>query len=173
MLPSRRDLLPGEWPMQQPYSYRDDPAVPPFPDDHPILIFDGYCALCSGFAQFVLRHDRAGRFRLLSAQSALGRALYVHYGLDPQDYETNILISDGMAWFKSEGSIRILEILGLPWSLAAGFRILPRPVRDRMYEFIARNRLRFFGKRATCYTPSASERARFLQDDAGVPGRDV
>jgi predicted DCC family thiol-disulfide oxidoreductase YuxK len=149
--------------MREPYSYRDDPAVPQFADDHPILIFDGYCALCTGFAQFVLRHDRAGQFRLLSAQSTLGRALYVHYGLDPQDYETNILIADGKAWLKSEGSIRILERLGLPWSLGAGFRILPRPVRDRCYEFIARNRLRFFGKRATCYVPSASERARFLE----------
>jgi predicted DCC family thiol-disulfide oxidoreductase YuxK len=151
--------------MLKPYSYRDDPAVPRFADDHPILIFDGYCALCSGFAQFVLRHDHAVQFRLLSAQSALGRALYVHYGLDPQDYETNILITDGQAWFKSEGSIRILERLGRPWSLAARFRILPRPVRDRCYEFIARNRLRFFGKRATCYVPSARERAHFLEGD--------
>jgi predicted DCC family thiol-disulfide oxidoreductase YuxK len=79
------------------YSYRRDPAVPPFPDDRPIIIFDGYCALCSGWAQLVLRHDRTARYRLLRAQSPLGYALYVHYGLDPQDYETNILIEDGAA----------------------------------------------------------------------------
>jgi predicted DCC family thiol-disulfide oxidoreductase YuxK len=144
------------------YSYRRDPAVPPFPDDRPIIIFDGYCALCSGWAQLVLRYDRTARYRLLRAQSPLGYALYVHYGLDPQDYETNILIEDGAAWFKSEGSIRMAEGLGFPWSLAAVFRILPMPVRDRIYEFVARNRLKFFGKRATCYAPQPGYQDRFL-----------
>src|ERR1700759_2182021 len=148
--------------MREPYSYRRDPAVPQFTDDRPIIIFDGYCALCSGWAQFVLRHDTHGTYRLLAAQSPLGHALYVHYGLDPQDYETNILVADGVAWFKSEGSIRMAEGLGRPWSLAAAFRILPGSVRDRLYEFIARNRLRFFGKRETCYVPERRYEDRFL-----------
>ena len=73
---------------RQAYSYRDDPAVPDFADDRPIIIFDGYCALCSGWAAFVLKHDTERRYRLVIAQSDLGRALYVHYGLDPDDYET-------------------------------------------------------------------------------------
>ena len=139
-----------------------DPAVPKFRDDRAIIIFDGYCALCSGWAQFVLRHDCHGKYRLLRAQSPLGRALYVHYGLDPEDYETNILIVEGVAWFKSEGSIRMAEGLGLPWSLAAGFRILPHPLRDRLYAFVARNRLRFFGKRQTRYITKAREEDRSL-----------
>ena len=79
------------------YSYRRDPAVPKFSDDRPIIIFDGYCALCSGWAQFVLRHDRRAVYRLLRAQSPLGRSLYVHYDLDPEDYQTNILLADGIA----------------------------------------------------------------------------
>jgi len=144
------------------YSYRRDPAVPAFPDNRPIIIFDGYCALCSGWAEFVLRHDDTGIYRLVSAQSALGRALYVHYGLDPQDYETNILISDGLAWFKSEGSIRMAEGLGLPWSLARCLRIMPLALRDRLYETIARNRLRWFGKRDVCYCPDQRHADRFL-----------
>ena len=149
--------------MREPYSYRSNPNVPKFPDDKPIIIFDGYCALCSGFAQFVLKRDPAGRYRLLAAQSPLGYALYVHYGLDPQDYATNILIENGAAFFKSEGSIRMAEGLGLPWSLVGGvFRILPLPIRDRLYEFIARNRLRFFGKRETCYLPERRYEDRFL-----------
>jgi predicted DCC family thiol-disulfide oxidoreductase YuxK len=146
----------------QAYSYRYDPAVPQFPDDKPIIIFDGYCALCSGWARFVLRHDCDATYRLLPAQSELGHALYVHYGLDPKDYETNILTADGVAWFKSEGSIRMAEGLGLPWSLAGAFRILPRGLRDRLYEFIARNRLRFFGQRETCYRPESRYDDRFL-----------
>jgi predicted DCC family thiol-disulfide oxidoreductase YuxK len=148
--------------MRSPYSYREDTAVPPFADDKPIIIFDGYCALCSGWASFVLRHDRIGKYRLLSAQSPLGYALYVHYGLDPLDYETNILIADGVAWFKSEGSIRMAEGLGFPWSLAGVFRVLPMRWRDRLYETLARNRLKWFGKRETCYLPDPALADRFL-----------
>jgi predicted DCC family thiol-disulfide oxidoreductase YuxK len=148
--------------MRPPHSYRADPGVPPFADDKPIIIFDGYCALCSGWVAFVLRHDRDGKYRLLSAQSPLGHALYVHYGLDPQDYETNILIEDGVTWFKSEGSIRMAEGLGFPWTLAAILRILPLAWRDRLYETIARNRLKWFGKRATCYRPDPKFADRFI-----------
>jgi predicted DCC family thiol-disulfide oxidoreductase YuxK len=148
--------------MRPPYSYRHDPAVPPFADDKPVIIFDGYCALCSGWAAFVLRHDEAGRYRLLAAQSPLGRALYLHYGLDPEDYETNILIADGVASFRSEGSIRMAEGLGFPWRLAAAFRVFPLAWRDRLYQTVARNRLRWFGKRATCYLPDARFADRFI-----------
>ncbi len=144
------------------YSYRIDCAVPSFPDDRPIIVFGGYCALCAGWAKFVIKHDHAGMYRLVHAQSPLGRALYIHYGLDPQDYETNILIADGRAWFKSEGSIRMAEGLGWPWRLASVFRVVPRPVRDWMYELIARNRLRVFGKRETCFVPDRASSDRFL-----------
>jgi predicted DCC family thiol-disulfide oxidoreductase YuxK len=150
----------NEW---TPYSYRGDPRVPKFSDEHPIIIFDGICVLCSGTATFVLRHDKQRQFRLLTAQSALGQALYVHYGLDPQHYETMILIADGVAYFKSDAGIRIAEGLGLPWSLAAAFRILPRGLRDRLYDAIARNRYRLFGRREHCYVASEADRARFLE----------
>lgn len=144
------------------YSWREDPSVPAFADDRPILIFDGHCVLCSSFAQFILRHDRARRFRLLAAQTALGAALYRHLGLHPTDYETNILIEDGRAWLKSESSIRVFERLGFPWSLMAAGRVLPLPVRDGLYEIVARNRLRWFGRRAVCYRPDPAEADRFL-----------
>ena len=144
------------------YSWRDDPSVPAFADDRPTLIFDGQCVLCSSFAQFILRHDRERRFRLLAAQTPLGAALYRHLGLVPTEYETNILLEDGRAWFKSEGSIRIFEGLGFPWSLMALGRLLPRPLRDRLYGVIARNRLRWFGTRETCYRPGPADADRFL-----------
>jgi predicted DCC family thiol-disulfide oxidoreductase YuxK len=148
--------------MRPPYSYRDDPAVPRFADDRPVIIFDGLCALCSGSAAFVLRHDAAGVFRLAAAQSPLGQALYAHYGLDPVDYESMILITDGVAWLKSEAAIRIAQGLGFPWSLALAFRILPRVLRDRAYMWIARNRLRWFGARTSCYRPDPQFAGRFL-----------
>jgi len=155
-------LAPTPAALRQPYSYRRDAAVPRFDDDRPIIIFDGHCALCSGWARFVLRHDRRGLYRLLPAQTPLGRALYVHYGLDPEEYETNILIADGIAWLKSEGSIRMAEGLGWPWSLAGLIRVLPLELRDRAYQSVARNRLRLFGRRSVCYRGEPGFDDRFL-----------
>jgi predicted DCC family thiol-disulfide oxidoreductase YuxK len=148
--------------MRTPYSYRDDPAVPRFADEKPVIIFDGLCALCSGSAAFVLRHDEAGTFRLLAAQSPLGEALYAHYGLDPVDYETMILIEEGVAYLKSEAAIRIARGLGRPWSFAQIFRIVPRGLRDAVYSWVARHRIRWFGARTTCYRPDAKFSGRFL-----------
>jgi predicted DCC family thiol-disulfide oxidoreductase YuxK len=144
------------------FSYRNDPTVPAFPDDRPILIFDGNCVLCSSFAQFILRNDKERRFRLMAAQTALGAALYRHFRLDPKDYESNILIEDGQAWLKSEGSIRVFERLGFPWSIMSIARALPRPVRDRLYGIVARNRLRWFGVRQSCFVPDPADADRFL-----------
>jgi predicted DCC family thiol-disulfide oxidoreductase YuxK len=145
------------------FSYRADPAVPRFPDDLPIIVFDGYCALCSGWVSFILRRDRDAIYRLLPAQAPLGQALYVHYGLDPKDFETYILIQDGIAWFKSEATIRMAQGLGFPWSLAGIFRAVPPAWRDRLYEMVARNRFRFFARRATCYRPDPRHDDRFLR----------
>jgi len=148
--------------MRPPFSYRDDPAVPRFADDKPVIVFDGLCALCSGSAVFVLRHDADGVFRLLAAQSTLGRALYAHYGLDPVDYETMILIADGVAHLKSEAAIRIAQGLSFPWSLAVAFRIVPHGLRDSVYMWVARNRIRWFGARTSCYRPDPKFAGRFL-----------
>lgn len=144
------------------YSYRTDQTVPQFMDDKPIIVFDGVCALCSGWVDFVLRHDKVGRYRFLSAQSTLGKAIYVHYGLDPSNYETNILIDQGVAWFRLDGSVRMAEGLGFPWRLAFVFKLLPRPMKDALYHLIARNRYRWFGRRTTCYMPSDQFQDRFL-----------
>lgn len=148
---------------QAAYSYRDDPAVPPFVDDQPVLVFDGECVLCSATVQFVLAHDRRRRIRFVVAQSPLGSALYRHFELKSEDYETNILIENGRALTKSESSIRIVELVGLPWSLIAIVRLLPAGVRDRLYEIVARNRLKWFGAQETCHIPDATDRARFLE----------
>jgi predicted DCC family thiol-disulfide oxidoreductase YuxK len=145
-----------------PFAYRTDSAVPHFADDRPIIVFDGKCVLCSGFAKFVVHRDRYARFRLLAAQSPLGDALYRHFGLDPINYETYILLHHGVAYFRSEAAIRILEGLGLPWRLASVCRVCPLSVRDRLYDFVARHRLRLFGARPSCYIPSPAEADRFL-----------
>lgn len=145
-----------------PYSYRGDPDVPAFSDDKPIIVFDGHCVFCSTWARIVLRFDRRGVFRLLPAQTALGTALYRHYGLDPDNYETNILIERGVARFKADGSIRMAQLLGFPWSLALLFRALPLPVANGLYGIVARNRFRIFGRSDVCYIPDAAYADRVL-----------
>lgn len=144
------------------YSYRGDPGVPAFPDDQPLIIFDGECIFCSGWVKFALKHDKPGRYRFLTAQSPLGEALYRHYGLDSRDYETNIFIDGGIAHFKSDGSMRMISGLGFPWSFVNVFRILPRALADRLYEFVARNRLRIAGRSSSCFVPTPEVKSRFL-----------
>ncbi len=147
---------------QQPASYRSDPAVPDFPDDRPVLFFDGVCVLCSGFAQFVIRNDPNRRIRLATAQSPLGQALYRHYGLDPVHFTTNLLIRDGRPFVKSEAFIEVMSVLGGWRGLARLLRLCPRRLRDVIYDPIARNRYRWFGERESCYLPQPADRERFL-----------
>jgi predicted DCC family thiol-disulfide oxidoreductase YuxK len=143
-------------------SYRSDPAVPDFPDDRPVLFFDGVCVLCSGFAQFIIRNDPERRIRLATAQSPLGQALYHHYGLDPVNFTTNLLIRDGRPYVKSEAFVEAMVVLGGWRALALLLRICPRVLRDAVYGPIARNRYRWFGERDSCYLPSPADKERFL-----------
>jgi predicted DCC family thiol-disulfide oxidoreductase YuxK len=153
----------SEWNPRKAFSYREDASVPDFPDDRPIIIFDGHCVLCSRFARFVLRHDRRAVFRLMAAQTPLGQAIYRHYDLDPVNYESNVLLEEGRAWFKSEGTIRMFVHLGLPWSLARVLRLVPRGMLDRLYSVIARNRLRWFGSQSVCFLADPKHKDRFLE----------
>jgi len=144
------------------FTYRDDPAVPSFPDDRPLIVFDGVCALCSGFVRFVLRRDPEGRFRFTSAQSALGTALYRHYGLDPENWESNLLIAEGQLYLRSEAAIEITSRLGGGWRAISGLRLVPRSWRDRLYDLIATNRYRWFGRHDYCAIPDPALADRFL-----------
>lgn len=145
------------------YSYREDPSVPAFPDDRPIIIFDGHCVLCSRFARFALRHDRRAVFRLMAAQTPVGQSIFRHFNLDPKQLETNILLDGGHAWFKSAGTIRMFAHLGFPWSLCSLLKTVPRPWLDRLYDLIARNRLRWFGRQSICFVADPAHRDRFIE----------
>src|ERR1700681_2080089 len=127
-----------------PFSYRQDPAVPPFPDDKPLFIFDGVCVLCSGGARWLMRHDKREIFRFAAAQSPIGQALYRHYGVAID--ETYLLIDHGLVYGKSSGYLQMLSILGGWWNLLRVLHLVPRALRDRIYDVVARNRYRWFGK---------------------------
>ena len=134
------------------YSYRRDNTVPDFPDDRPLIVFDGVCALCSGFV----------RYRFLAAQSDLATVLYRHYGLPTDHWETNLLIKDGCLYVRSDGAIEILGSFGGPWRAMRLLRLIPRPIRDWAYDRVAGNRYRWFGRHDLCVIRDPTYADRFL-----------
>ena len=145
------------------YSYRADPVVPKFDDSHPVIVFDGVCELCNGFARFVARRDTAAIFRFTHAQAALGQGLYRHYGLNPTEFETSLLIMDGRAYDKLDGFSQIARRLGLPWSLLGhAMRPLPAVIGDPLYNLIAQHRYRLFGRHDVCAVPDPSWAKRMI-----------
>ena len=130
--------------------------------DSPMILFDGVCGLCNWWVSFVLERDKRGRFRFAALQSEAGGALLRSHGLPADQLDTVVLIAGGRAYLKSAAVIEILGGLGFPWSLAAAGAVLPGALRDTLYDFVARNRYRWFGRTETCRLPTPAERGRFL-----------
>lgn len=130
-----------------------------------IVLFDGVCNLCNASVDFILRHDRSGHFRFASLQSDAGRRLTREHGLDPERHDTVVLVEDGKAYLRSTAALRVARRLDGPYRVAYALIVVPRPVRDFVYDRIARNRYRWFGKRDTCRAPTVEERTRFLEYD--------
>jgi predicted DCC family thiol-disulfide oxidoreductase YuxK len=118
-----------------------------------VVVFDGFCHVCSGGVRFVMGHPVDPPFEIVPMQSERGRELLVRHGIDPDDPTTFLVLDDGKAMTESDASIHVVAALGGIWRLAAAGRIVPKLVRDWMYRVLARNRYRWFGKRATCYLP--------------------
>jgi predicted DCC family thiol-disulfide oxidoreductase YuxK len=131
-------------------------------DNRPIILFDALCVLCSANAQFVLKYDRKGHFRLASMQSEAGAAIYRKFGIDPADPETMIVVKGDTALRNSDAVLAIYTGLGWPWRMAAAAKLIPAPIRDTIYGWIARNRYRLFGKRETCWLPPPDMADRLL-----------
>jgi len=142
------------------HSWRGDPMVPAFDDSRPLFVFDGVCVLCSTGAAFVMRRDRDGRVNLASAQSPLGAALYRHFGLDLG--ASYLILSRGRAFTKSAGYLEIFTALGGWWRLLKVSGVLPERLRDWLYDRIAANRYRWFGKTDYCALLSEEQRARLI-----------
>jgi predicted DCC family thiol-disulfide oxidoreductase YuxK len=120
----------------------------------PMIVYDRKCMLCSTSMAFVIRHDRQHLFRLVPAQSALGRAAYLDHGLDPDALATMIVVADGRARTESDAALYVLAALGWPWRAAAAARVVPGFVRNGVYRWVARNRYRWFGTRHACVLPN-------------------
>ena len=133
------------------------------PDDGAVILFDGVCNLCSGFVRFVVPRDTAGKYRFASLQSDVGRELLAEHDLPTDELESVVLIEDGESYQKSAAIIRIAAGLGGVYRLLSPFRHVPRAVRDRVYDFVAEHRYRWFGKKDRCMMPSGDIESRFLE----------
>ena len=140
------------------------------PDEHPIILFDGVCNLCEGFVQFVIRHDPDAIFRFAPLQSTIGEELLMRCGWEENALDGVVLIDDGRCYKKSDAVIRVTRRLGMPYRLLGPSWIVPRSIRDRMYDYVADNRYAWFGKKDSCLMPTDDIRARFL---AGAPGTEI
>jgi predicted DCC family thiol-disulfide oxidoreductase YuxK len=129
---------------------------------HAVVVFDGECAFCSRWVDFLLRFDRSDTFRFAARQSQSGAAFSREAGLPEAGVGSIVLVEGETVRLRSEAVLRMLTLLGLPFSLAGIFRVVPVSVRDAVYDTIARNRTRWFGKMSTCRTPMPAERSRFI-----------
>ncbi len=127
-----------------------------------VILFDGVCNFCNAGVNFVIRHDKRDRFRFAPLQSPVAAALLEKAGLDQGKMDTFVLLDEGAVYVKSGAGLRVLKQLGFPWSMAWILIILPKPLRDAMYNWIVRNRYRWFGKREECMVPDAQVRRKFL-----------
>lgn len=128
----------------------------------PIIVFDAMCVLCSANAQFVLRHDHTGRFRLASMQNETGARLYRRCGIDPANPDSMIIVDGETVLRDSDALLAIYAGLGWPWKALALLRLVPRMVRNPVYRWLARNRYRLFGRRETCWLPTPEQADRIL-----------
>jgi predicted DCC family thiol-disulfide oxidoreductase YuxK len=129
---------------------------------HPILLFDGVCNLCNASVQFVLKRDPEGRFRFASLQSEAAQELLAQFEHAPADLSTVVLIENGQLYTKSDAALRAARRLPGLWPLLYGFIILPRFLRNGVYDWIARNRYRWFGREEQCMLPRPEWKERFL-----------
>jgi predicted DCC family thiol-disulfide oxidoreductase YuxK len=127
----------------------------------PIWLYDGVCVLCSGGVRYTLRHERDHAIRFVAIQSAEGRALARRHGIDPDRPDSFLFVEHGQALAKSDGVIALAHHLGGPARLLPLGRFLPKRWRDWLYDRLARNRYRLFGRKQSCELPDPAQRHRF------------
>jgi predicted DCC family thiol-disulfide oxidoreductase YuxK len=126
------------------------------------ILFDGVCNLCNGFVRFVIARDPAARFRFAALTSPAAAEVLRDAGVAAPLPDSIILLEDGRAHFRSDAALRISRGLPFPWPLLYGFIVVPRVIRDRVYDFIAARRYRWFGRRDVCMVPTPDLKQRFL-----------
>lgn len=125
----------------------------------PVIYFDGECALCTGVVQFLLKRDTKNIFRFASLQGKAGRNLF----LSDDEKDSFILAEGDKIYSRSTGALNMFRLLGHGWQIMYLFIFIPKSIRDGVYNFISKNRYKWFGKRETCWMPDAKWSEKFLE----------
>ncbi len=128
----------------------------------PIILFDGVCNLCDNSVQFVIKHDKTSRFNFAALQSEAGQSMLQQYNLPKQGFDSFVLIQKEKVFLKSTAALTVAKQLDGPLKLLYGFIIVPAFIRNAVYNFIAKNRYKWFGKKDHCMIPTPALKARFL-----------
>jgi predicted DCC family thiol-disulfide oxidoreductase YuxK len=122
-----------------------------------IVFYDGHCRLCGGFVTFLIKHDRKKKLHYKPLQSPEAQKLLK---IDLQNLDTVVLYKNGKVYTRSTAALRALILLPGPWKLVRVFLMIPRPLRDMVYDFVGRNRYRWFGRHESCFLPPAENERR-------------
>lgn len=133
------------------------------PLDKKIILFDGVCNLCDTSVQYVIKHDKKDIFRFVAIQSDLGLKLLKHIGINPIHTDSIILYEPGTAYYyKSSAALEIAKELSGIFTFASVFTVIPKGIRDLIYDYVAKNRYKWYGKKETCILPTPEFKAKFL-----------
>ena len=134
------------------------------PPNKKIILFDGICNLCDSAVQFVIKHDKKDMFRFVALQSELGQTILKHIGINPANIDSVILYEPGIAYYyKSEAALEIAKNLGGIFHFGTIFRIIPTGISNQLYDYIAKNRYKWNGKKEQCMIPTKELQAKFLE----------
>jgi predicted DCC family thiol-disulfide oxidoreductase YuxK len=129
---------------------------------HALVLFDGVCNLCNGLVQFVIPRDPDGYFQFAALSSEAADRVLLTARHDGPLADSIVLVEDGVVYVRSAAALRIARRLGFPWVLGYALMIVPRPLRDAIYDLVARRRYGWFGRRETCMVAGPGVRDRFL-----------
>jgi predicted DCC family thiol-disulfide oxidoreductase YuxK len=133
------------------------------PINKKIILFDGVCNLCNSAVQFVVKHDKKDLFRFVALQSQLGQEILNYIGIDSKNIDSIVLYEPGVSYYyKSEAALEIARNLGGIFHLGTIFRIIPTGIRNQLYDYIAKNRYKWYGKKESCMLPTTELKAKFL-----------
>jgi predicted DCC family thiol-disulfide oxidoreductase YuxK len=130
--------------------------------DVPVVLFDGVCNLCNSSVIFIIKHDTGSKLKFASLQSPYGLEQMKKFNRPPTELNSVLLIKKGQLFQKSNAALEIAYMLDGLWPLLYGFKIVPRFLRDVVYDWVARNRYRWFGKKEACMIPTPDMKARFM-----------
>ena len=142
----------------------------PVLDGRHLVLYDGVCGLCNRLLQFLFKHDRGAIFRFASLQSATGRSTVAQWGGNPDELRSVYVVADfrtphARAFTRSDAALFVAGELPWPWKFMRVGVIVPRPIRDLMYDAVARSRYRIFGRYEQCMIPGPELRRRFVDQE--------